>query len=139
MAFFHFLKKILLCCDSDTFSTTSCIDFEDDNEGNVWRQKHSVQVKIQKMYNLGKSKQFFDISKLPILILQVLLCSKLHLIALFFSFQSIVCNVDEFSVFYSPPSPNPNSHYILLASFFENLEMFSNFHDLIQDVVHKYI
>ena len=68
MAFFHFLKKILLCCDSDIFSTTSCIDFEDDNEGNVWRQKHSVQVKIQKMYNLGKSKQFFDISKLPIYI-----------------------------------------------------------------------
>ena len=64
MAFFHFLKKIL-CCDSDIFSTTSCIDFEDDNEGNVWRQKHSVQVKIQKMYNLGKSKQFFDILKLP--------------------------------------------------------------------------
>ena len=62
MAFFHFLKKIL-CCDSDIFSTTSCIDFEDDNEGNVWRQKHSVQVKIQKMYNLGKLKQLFDILK----------------------------------------------------------------------------
>ena len=34
----------------------------------MWRQKHSVQVKIQKMYNLGKSKQFFDILKLPIYI-----------------------------------------------------------------------